>query len=259
MDGDETRPMKATTGFLTRRLDPAKRYGLRVTLFAIAVILVLGPFGILVREVTRDGSLTELDLSAAKGLHEVVLESEELVIVLEGISFVGSPLWFYFVLGGLAAYLWLKRRRRLAVFIVVTGLMGGVVDTAVKMWVARPRPVLEDPVATAPANSFPSGHTMMATIGYGLLLLVLLPLVPRKWRVPVVIGALLLVAIIGFARLALGVHFITDVVGGFILGLAWLAASTAAFSIWRTEEGKQPVEPLEGVEPEAVKSLKDSG
>ncbi|MDQ4027275.1 MAG: phosphatase PAP2 family protein, partial [Actinomycetota bacterium] len=138
------------------------------------------------------------------------------------------------------------------------GLMGGVVDTAVKVWVGRPRPVLENPVATAPPNSFPSGHTMMATIGYGVLLLVFLPLVPRKWRVPLVVGAVLLVAIIGFARLALGVHFLTDVVGGFILGLAWLAASTAAFSIWRTEEGEPPVEPLEGVEPEAVKRLKSS-
>jgi undecaprenyl-diphosphatase len=98
----------------------------------------------------------------------------------------------------------------------------------------------------------------MATIGYGVLLLVFIPLVAKKWRVPLVIGFLLLVAIIGFARLALGVHFITDVVGGFILGLAWLAASTAAFSIWRTEEGKPPVEPLEGVEPEAVESLKGS-
>jgi membrane-associated phospholipid phosphatase len=252
------KPMTPLNAFLARRLDPTKRYGLRVTLFAIAVILVLGPFGILVREVTRDGSLTELDLSAAKGLHEVVLESEELVIVLEGISFIGSPPWFYLLLGGAIIYFWLKRRRRLAAFIAVTGLMGGVVDTAVKVWVDRPRPVLEDPVATAPANSFPSGHTMMATIGYGVLLLVFLPLIPRRWRVPLVIGAVLLIGIIGFARLALGVHFITDVVGGFILGLAWLAASTAAFSIWRTEEGKAPVEPLEGVEPEAVKSLKSS-
>jgi membrane-associated phospholipid phosphatase len=251
--------MKPATAFLARRLDPTKRYGLRVTLFAIAVILVLGPFGILVREVTSGGPLTELDLSAAEGLHDEVVESEELVIVLEGISFIGSPLWFYFLLGGVIIYLWLKRRRRLAAFIAVTGLMGGVVDTAVKMWVGRPRPELENPVATAPANSFPSGHTMMATICYGILLLVFLPLVPRRWRVPLVIGGVLLVALIGFARLALGVHFITDVVGGFILGLAWLAASTAAFSIWRTEEGKPPVDPLDGVEPEAVKSLKGSG
>jgi membrane-associated phospholipid phosphatase len=250
--------MKPIKAFLGRRLDPTKRYGLRVTLFAIAVILVLGPFGLLVREVTRHGELTKLDLSAAKGLHEFVVDSRGLVVVMEAISFIGSPPWFYVLLGGATIFFWLKRRRRLAAFIAITALMGGVVDTAVKIWVDRPRPVLEDPVAAAPANSFPSGHTMMATIGYGVLLLVFLPLVPRKWRVPLVIGFLLLVAIIGFARLMLGVHFITDVVGGFVLGLAWLAASTAAFSIWRTEEGKPPVHPLEGVEPEAVESLKAS-
>ena len=247
--------MSRIQDFVARRLDPARRYGLRATLFAIAVILVLGPFGILTREVTNDGSLTDLDLSAAEGLHDVVVESPELVVALEIVSFFGSPPWFYLLLGGSAVYLWFKKRRRLVAFIVVTGLLGGLVDTAVKVWVNRPRPIFPDPVATAPENSFPSGHTMTSTIGYGILLLVFLPLIPRKWRIPLVVAAFLLVFLIGFSRLALGVHYITDVVGGFVLGLAWLAAATAAFSIWRTEEGKKPVEPLEGVEPESIRNL----
>jgi len=133
--------------------------------------------------------------------------------------------------------------------------MGGLVDTAVKYWVERPRPHIADPVATAPANAFPSGHTMMSTIGYGVLLLVFLPLVPRRWRIPALLGALMLVWGIGVARLMLGVHFLTDVVGGFVLGIAWLIASTAAFSLWRIEEGKKPVEPLKGLDPESVRNL----
>jgi undecaprenyl-diphosphatase len=70
-----------------------------------------------------------------------------------------------------------------------------------------------------------------------------------------VIGALILVWGIGVARLMLGVHYITDVVGGFLLGIVWLIASSAAFRIWRREEGEDPVEPLEGIDPEAIKSL----
>jgi membrane-associated phospholipid phosphatase len=66
---------------------------------------------------------------------------------------------------------------------------------------------------------------MVSTIGHGLLLLVFMPLIPRRWRAHSVIVAFLLVSLIGFARLALGVHYITDVVGGFVLGLAWLAAA----------------------------------
>jgi membrane-associated phospholipid phosphatase len=244
--------------WVRRRLDPAQRYGLRVTLFAIAVILVLGPFGILVREVVAEGGLTRVDLAAARNLHKISVESPLLVAVMEVVSFVGSPLWFYIVLGAMVLWLWIKHRRRLAVFVTVTALMGGVVDTAVKIWVDRPRPILENPVATAPANSFPSGHAMTSTIGYGLMLLVFLPLVPRRWRRWVVAGAAALVLLIGYSRLALGVHFITDIVGGIILGLAWLAAATAAFSIWRTEEGKPPVRPLEGAEPESMEGLRSS-
>jgi membrane-associated phospholipid phosphatase len=251
-------PANGLPVWLRQRLDPWQRYGLRVTLFAIAVVIVLGPFGILLREVTIRGDLTRWDLSAARSLHEDAVSSPLLVTVMEVISFVGSPLWFYIVLGSTVVWLWVKHRRRLAVFVTVTSLMGGIVDTAVKIWVGRPRPVLEDPVATAPANSFPSGHTMTSAIGYGLLLLVFLPLLPRKWRVPSVVAACVLVGLIGFARLFLGVHYITDVVGGVLLGVAWLAAGTAAFSIWRTEEGKRPVEPLEGAEPESMAGIGDT-
>jgi undecaprenyl-diphosphatase len=51
------------------------------------------------------------------------------------------------------------------------------------------------------------------------------------------------------------VHFVSDVVGGWVLGLAWLAASTAAFSTWRVDRGRPPVEPSEGLEPEAASKL----
>jgi len=66
----------------------------------------------------------------------------------------------------------------------------------------------------------------------------------------------LLVGAIGFTRLALGVHYISDVLGGVVLGLAWLAASTAAFSTWRLERGRPAVDPMEGLEPEAAADLR---
>jgi membrane-associated phospholipid phosphatase len=236
-------------------LRPYQRYGARIVLFAVVVVLLLGPLGLLVTELTTNERLEDLDLSAAAEFHPVVEDSPGLVLTLEVISFIGSPPWFYLLLGGSAIYLWFKKRRRLSVFIVVTGLMGGVVDTAVKVWVDRPRPHIEDPVATAPENAFPSGHTMMSTIGYGVLLLVFIPLVPRRLRAPVAIGALLLVCGIGLARLMLGVHFISDVIGGFLLGLAWLMASVIAFSGWRRDEGEEPVRPFEGVDPQSITSL----
>ena len=91
---------------------------------------------------------------------------------------------------------------------------------------------------------------------YGSLLLVFFPVMSRIWRRRALIGVVALVLAIGFTRLALGVHYISDVLGGYVLGLAWLAASTAAFSIWRVERGWRPVEPIEGLDPEAATDLR---
>lgn len=235
---------------LRARLDPAQRYGLRLTLFVFAILLVAIPFGLLLREVTSEGPLTEIDTMAANELHEEVRDSPGLVTVLKMISFLGSPVWFYVVIPAAAFYMWKHGHVRLALFLVVTTLLGGVIDTIVKEVVARPRPSLVDPVATAYGKSFPSGHSMTAAVAYGALLLVFLPEIPRRWRVPIVVAAALLVLAIGGTRLALGVHYITDVAGGFVLGLAWLFASTAAFSVWKVERGKGRVEVTEGLAPE---------
>ena len=61
---------------------------------------------------------------------------------------------------------------------------------------------------------------------------------------------------IGLSRLFLGVHFLTDVLAGHILGLAWLIGATSVFEIWRVERGRPPVHVLdEGIEPEEVEAL----
>ncbi len=238
-----------------RRLDPEGRYGLRVTLFAVAFLLVAIPFGLLLDQVQRSGPLIRLDTSAARHLHEWVRQSDDMVRELKILTFFGSPLWFWLIVTPAVLWVWHRGHARLAVFLVVTTLGGGLLDTIVKEVVGRPRPSLVDPVATAHGKSFPSGHAMSSTVAYGALLLVFLPAIGRRYRPAVLAGTVVLVAAIGFSRLALGVHYISDVVGGYVLGLAWLAASTAAFSTWRVERGRPPVDLSEGVEPEAADDL----
>jgi undecaprenyl-diphosphatase len=140
---------------------------------------------------------------------------------------------------------------------VVTPLGGGIVDSLVKILVNRPRPVVDHPVATAMGHSFPSGHAMSSVVTYGALLLVFLPLVTGRWRHLTVGLISVLILGIGTSRLLLGVHFVSDVVGGWILGLAWLLGAVAVFETWRVDEGKRRAHPLdEGVEPEAAAALR---
>ena len=238
--------------WVRRRTDPGARYGLRVTLFAIAVVLVGIPFGFLLQQVTASGPLVAIDTAAARSLHGHVVGHPLVIDALKVISFLGGPIWFYLLVPAVTVFWLVRRRLRLALYLVVTSLVGGAIDTAVKMSVDRTRPVMDDPIATAHGKSFPSGHTMTSTYVYGAILLTLLPLLPRRWHVPAIGAYLGMILAVACSRLGLGVHFLSDVIGGFVLGLAWLAAATAAFSIWRVEEGKPAVEVTEGVEPEAA-------
>ncbi|HEX7277169.1 MAG TPA: phosphatase PAP2 family protein [Acidimicrobiales bacterium] len=239
-----------------RRFDPAGRYGLRVTLFAVAFALVAVPFGVLVSQVRGEGRLVDIDTAGLDRLHDWVRASPGVVGPLKAVTDLGAPIWLWLVMTVAVVALLRVGRTRLAVFLIVTALVGSLLDTVVKIAVDRPRPFLLDPVASARGKSFPSGHAMSATVCYGALLLAFLPAVARRWRPWLVGGTAFLVLAIAFTRLALGVHYLSDVVGGIILGLAWLAISTATFSIWRVERGRRPVHPMEGVEPEVAGDLR---
>jgi undecaprenyl-diphosphatase len=240
-----------------RRLDPEERYGLRATLFCAAVTLVAVPFGLLLDQVVRGGPLLRLDRGLANAWHQWALrQGSWLIRGVRSVSLLGGPPFLTLLVVLTAGYALWRGRRRLAAFLAVTAIGGSVIDTVVKNAVHRPRPNLPHPIAHAFGKSFPSGHAMSSTVVYGALLLVLLPALPRARRPYAFGGVVLLVLAVGASRLALGVHYLTDVLGGIVLGLAWLAASVAAFRIWRVERGRAPAPVTEGVEPEAARDLR---
>lgn len=225
---------------------------MRVTLFALATVLVMVPFSFLLVQVTTDGPVTELDTEVATEIHEEVLESPPLETLSTIVSFVGSPGMLYLLAALAALFFWRRGHRTLSLYLIATSLLGGAINSTVKVIVDRPRPDVGDPIGFAHGYSFPSGHTFASTVGFGSLLLAFMPLIPRRWRIPAIAGYFAVVAAVAASRLGLVVHYVSDVLAGFVLGLAWLAVATAAFSIWRTEIGRPAVEVTEGVEPEAA-------
>jgi undecaprenyl-diphosphatase len=242
------------------KLPPVRKYELRTVLYGLAVALVGIPFGLLLQQVTSHGRLTEWDSWVAVHLHEAVRGHELLVSVLEVVSFTGKPIFLVFAIGLPGAWILYRGGRKLALFLLVTCVGGGIIDTLVKVAVSRPRPDLDEPLSTAFGSSFPSGHSMQAVVCYGALLLVLLPLLTARQQLAAKVAVVAWCLLIGASRLALGVHFVTDVLGGYVLGGAWLAASVAAWEIWREERGRRSTAPLEeGVEPEEDRNLASSG
>jgi undecaprenyl-diphosphatase len=238
------------------RLDPEARYGLRLTLFATAVLLVAVPFGWLVLQVREKGWLARFDGRTEVVVNDAVHASRPIVVVAEVLSFIGRPSTLAVLVAVAACFLVGRRRHRLLAFLLATTITGSILNTATKLLVNRTRPTVLHPITHASGKSFPSGHAMGSLVVYGALLLVFLPVIPRRARPLAVSGTAALVLLIGASRLVLGVHYLSDVIGGFVLGGAWLATATAAFRIWRQEEGRPAVSPAEGVEPESAPSLR---
>jgi membrane-associated phospholipid phosphatase len=235
---------------------PTARFGARAARAAVALALVAVPFALLVLLVEDKWTpLLRADSGARDSLHAYAVTHAGFVGAMRLISDSGSALAWEVVLAVVVAWLLWRRLPRLALFVVVTAVGSSLLNTAVKAAVHRLRPTLADPVAHATGLSFPSGHAQAAMVGYAVLLLVFLPVLQGFWRITAVTLAGLMVLAIGFSRVALGVHYVSDVVGGFVLGAAWVAAMTAAFNALRVEHGRRAVDLKEGLEPEQAPRL----
>ncbi|WP_406284653.1 phosphatase PAP2 family protein [Embleya sp. NBC_00896] len=245
--------MTSTVGWAKRRFDPDRRFGLRLTLVALALLVGAVPFALLALLVeTKWSPLLDVDKDVAKSLNDWVRARPDWQHALRILSdWVWDPNMYRVLVAIMCGWLWWRGARRLAVWSVVTLVIAGLLGALLKLVFTRARPKLPNPVDHAGGWSFPSGHALMGVVGPGVLLLALLPLVPRAWRPVAWVVAIGSAVGVGFTRVALGVHYVTDVVGGWVLGLAVLAATSAVFEWWRRDAGLRHVDATsEGLEPE---------
>jgi len=232
-------------------VQPTARFGARAVLAAVAILLVAVPFALVLLTVEdRWAPLLRADNSARDGLHGYAVSHNGFVGAMQLISDTGSPLAWQVILAAVVIWLLWRRLPRLALFVVITAAGSSLLNTIVKAAVHRLRPVLSHPVAHEAGSSFPSGHAQAAIVGYAVLLLVFLPILHGVWRRVAVGLSMFMVLAIGFSRIALGVHYLSDVIGGFVLGAAWVMAMAAAFNAMRVDRGRRRVDVGEGLEPE---------
>jgi membrane-associated phospholipid phosphatase len=178
-------------------------------------------FAFLTEEVWNSRPIIDLDREFAELLHERA--TPVLTQLFEGISSLGSSHALAAV-ALIAVAVLLSRRQLLDALLVVVALVGAeIIDAAVKDGFERQRPVFADSIARrASGFSFPSAHAGASMALYGALAFLLSrDLRSTHARVGCFAGAALLIGAIGFSRLYLGAHYLSDVLAGFALGLAW--------------------------------------
>jgi undecaprenyl-diphosphatase len=201
------------------------RLGLPAPALAAFVHSVLA-FALLAQAYAAGSPMVELDTWLANALHANLVPSA--TTAFAAVTTLGSTLVLALVAGVAAAYLVWRGRGRDAALVAVAFGGAQLLTWILKAAFERPRPSFADPVATAGWFSFPSGHALSSIALYGALAYLLAGAFrSQRARAAGLAGVALLVAAIGFSRLYLGVHYLTDVLAGYSAGVAWLLFAIA--------------------------------
>ena len=207
--------------FVRRRLARGVPYGLGFTLAFAFVVAALAAFAGVVDAVTEADDLARLDARAHDVLFNTLGASRPLGLA---VTWFGNNATLTAAVVLVALALVLGRRYWAAFRVVFASALGGLVVRGLKALFARDRPL--DQVIPAAGYSFPSGHAFASTVFYGMVVYLVFRLTDRLWArvLAATLGPVVIVAV-GLSRVYLNVHYLTDVVGGWLAGSAWLVAS----------------------------------
>ena len=230
----------ALIDFLKARLSRQGYLGLHLTIGALLLIGATWMFGLIAEGVVTGEPLTLVDVRFSAWLQ--AHRQHKLILVMLVITHLHSTLGVSALMIAFALYLFRRNERYWFVTVLLTVFGGMLLNLALKNVFQRARPHFDDPILTFSSYGFPSGHTMAATCFYGVVAAFAIWRVRLGLRrVLVVALATLLVLLVGFSRIYLGAHYLSDVLGAMMEGFAWLALClTAVDTTRRLRQGNKP-------------------
>jgi undecaprenyl-diphosphatase len=199
---------------------------------AAACLLAAVPLGV----AAAGASPGAVDVAFATTLVQLREAAPWLVHVSLVLAVLGSRQVMLPVVVGVGVLLWLRGERLWSVWLLASGLGGWLLTEAVKVGVQRARP--PDAVVDAFGWAFPSGHTTTGVCSLLPLGVVCLALLPPPWGRWAGWSLVTLGLLMGPSRWVLGVHWLTDVVAGWLIGGAWVLAVSAAVLQYRRARGQ---------------------
>jgi undecaprenyl-diphosphatase len=240
------RPMSAAVTWAARRLDPGAALGLSLTLGLAVTAAACAGVAVVFDDVGDSTGIAALDRPVLAWL--AAHRDTDMTLAMRAATQLGSAAVLTVVAllaAGVAGRL--ARSWRPVLLVAVTATGSTLLTVTGKALVGRDRPALRYAVSGAGGHSFPSGHSLNSAAILGVCA-VLVWQGTRRWRLRVwaAAAATALVLLVGFSRLYLGVHWLTDVLAAYLLGLAWLVVVVTAFHPWtdrRHSPGRAPATP----------------
>lgn len=180
-------------------------------------------FGAIAFNLQNNGPIIQADVPVSNAVHQMALQSSPLIknVMISGF-YIGEQV--IVVIGGLLFLYFIFYRQWPELCMIVIAWAGeGALWIVLSQAYNRPRPEFAVPVwhqMTSPG--FPSGHSISAVMCYGLLAYLLMPAIRASfWKVVVIVAAILIILFVGTSRIFVGDHYLSDVLAGYALGIAW--------------------------------------
>lgn len=173
------------------------------------------------------GWLHGLDWSLLTAAHDVAVKHPGWLRFWAGLSTVLGPEPLRLLGAAVAVVLLVLRRLRAALLVVACAPLNGLVTTGVKALANRPRPPTM--LVYASSTSFPSGHALETTAAWLALLILLLPVLSRSLRGVATVVTAVILLLVGISRVALNVHYPSDVLAGWSLGYLYFLLCLLVF------------------------------
>ena len=214
--------------FVKSRFTHDHWYGLNLSIALTSLLLALYFFGIIVRGWINRGSLYYLDFTAQRLVEGIV--NPTITIFMTSITFLGSDTFTWGLAGLVIIILLLKKEWWTMLSLLMTIRVGAVILSFLKEFFHRARPMPQ--MVSSQGYSFPSGHAFYSTLVYGFMIYLTWKFIRINWlRSLIFILCTLLILLIGFSRIYLNVHWLTDVVGGYSAAFSWLMINILVLEI----------------------------
>lgn len=218
--------------FVKERMSPESYLGLHLTVGLLASVVFVWIFGGITEDILTGDPFVLVDRWVIS--HVLYFRAPIVTSFMKSVTLLGGGVTI--LLSSIIVAVSLAFRKRIDYIIgyLVAVLGGSVLIAVLKAVIHRPRPITGTTLIQVGGWSFPSGHAMMSVIFYGILSYFIIRAL-KSWRLQVLSATMagFMVFLIGLSRIYLQVHYLSDVIAGYVGGLFWLSICITGLEVYR--------------------------
>lgn len=219
-----------------QKLSPKGFLGIHLSVGLLLSIVFIITFSRLAKSIMANEPLAGMDYWVNENIlyFRTPLVNTIMIIITQ----LGNQVFILICSAIIIFYMFLKGKIDIVISYITAIIGGGILNFILKIAIQRERPISETTLIEVAGFSFPSGHAMLSVIFYGMITYLLIREVKSlKLDLFIVLLAIFIIFLIGFTRIYLQVHYLSDVIAGYIGGLFWLTINVISLEIYRKKKG----------------------